>query len=90
MIVKPLTEHHLEFLSLKRGCRGSSVSTLFKMPHCCKAHATAHIIDYSHIIRYYSFLTTGFKEGKCQLLLKVCIQSVLGNSLRADSYCPAS
>ena len=28
MIVKLLTEHHLEFLSLKGGCRGSSESTL--------------------------------------------------------------
>ena len=31
MIVKLLTEHYLEFLSLKGGCRGSSVSTLVKM-----------------------------------------------------------
>ena len=30
MIVKLLTEHHLEFLSLKEGCRGSSKSTLVK------------------------------------------------------------
>ena len=30
MIVKLLTEHHLEFLSLKGGCRGSSESTLDK------------------------------------------------------------
>ena len=30
MIVKLLTEHHLEFLSLKRGCRGLSESTLVK------------------------------------------------------------
>ena len=29
MIVKLLTEHHLKFLSLKGGCRGSSESTLF-------------------------------------------------------------
>ena len=27
MIVELLTQHHLEFLSLKRGCRGSSVYT---------------------------------------------------------------
>ena len=27
MIVKLLTEHHLEFLRLKGGCRGSSEST---------------------------------------------------------------
>ena len=34
MIVKLLTEHHLEFLSLKGGCRGSYESTHIKMPHC--------------------------------------------------------
>ena len=44
MIVKLLTEHHLEFLSLKGGCRGSSESILVKMPHCWKSHATAHFI----------------------------------------------
>ena len=43
MIVKLLTEHHLEFLSLKGGCRGSSESTHVKMPHCWKSHALAHI-----------------------------------------------
>ena len=31
MIVKLLTEHHLEFLSLKGGCRGSSESTLVNL-----------------------------------------------------------
>ena len=30
MSVKLLTEHHLEFVSLKRGCTGSSESTLVK------------------------------------------------------------
>ena len=34
MSVKLLTEHHLEFLSFKGGCTGSSESTLVKMPHC--------------------------------------------------------
>ena len=44
MIVKLLTEHHLELLSLKVGCRGSSESTLVKMPHCWKSHALAQIV----------------------------------------------
>ena len=44
MIVKLLTEHHLEFLSLTGGCRGSSESTLVKMSNCWKSHATAPII----------------------------------------------
>ena len=44
MIVKLLTEHHLEFLSLKGGCRGSSESTLVKMSNCWKSHATAQLL----------------------------------------------
>ena len=43
MIVKLLTEHHLEFLRVKGGCTGSSESTHVKMPHCRKSHALAHI-----------------------------------------------
>ena len=43
MIVKLLTEHHLEFLSLKGGYTGSSESTLVKMPNCWKSHATAQL-----------------------------------------------
>ena len=43
MIVKLLTEHHLEFLSLKGGCTGSFESTLVKMPHCWRSHATAQM-----------------------------------------------
>ena len=43
MIVKLLTEHHLEFLSFKEGCRSSSESTHTKMPHCTKSHAKAKI-----------------------------------------------
>ena len=31
MSVKPLTDHHLEFLSLKGGCTGLSESTLVKI-----------------------------------------------------------
>ena len=36
MTVKLLTEHPLEFLSFKGGCRGSSESTHIKMPHCTR------------------------------------------------------
>ena len=45
MIVKLLTEHHLEFLSLKGCCTGSSESTHVKMPYCWKSHATAQLKD---------------------------------------------
>ena len=43
MIVKLLTEHHLEFLSLKEGCRDSPEYTLVKMSNCWKSHAAVHM-----------------------------------------------
>ena len=43
MIVRLLTEHLLEFLSLKGGCTGLFESTLVKMPHFWKSLVTAHI-----------------------------------------------
>ena len=44
MIVKLLNEHHLEFLSLKGGCRDSPQSTLVKMSNCWKSPAVAHML----------------------------------------------
>ena len=44
MIVKLLTENHLECLSLKGGYRGSSESKLVKMSNCLKSHATAQMV----------------------------------------------
>ena len=44
MIVKLLAEHHLEFLYLIRGCRGSSESALVKMANCRKSHAASHFV----------------------------------------------
>ena len=55
MIVKLLTEHNLEFLSLKGGYKGSSESTLVKMPHCWKSHVMAQIA---------SLLSTGNQSEK--------------------------
>ena len=44
MIVKLLTVHRLEFLSLKGGCRGSSESTLVKMSNRWKSHVAAQFL----------------------------------------------
>ena len=54
MIVKLLTEYHLEFQSLKGGCRCSSESTLVKMSNCLKFHAAAHI---TLCVKYATFFT---------------------------------
>ena len=40
MSIKLLTEHDLEFLSLKRGYTDSAESTFVKMPHSWKSHVT--------------------------------------------------
>ena len=42
-ILKQLTEHDLECLSLKGDFTGSSESAHVKMPHCLKSHVTAHL-----------------------------------------------
>ena len=43
MIVKLLIEHHLVFLSLKGGCRGSSESTLVEMSNYWKSRGSYNI-----------------------------------------------
>ena len=43
MMVKLLTEQHLEFQSVKGDCTCSSESTLVKMPYCYKSYVEAHI-----------------------------------------------
>ena len=40
--------HHLEFLSLKEGCRGSSESTLVKMSNCWKSYAVSQLLSDLH------------------------------------------
>ena len=65
MILKLQTEHNLEFLSLKGGCRGSSESTLVRMSHCWKSHATAKIIfffcvDALRTNQHFSFMSRQF------------------------------
>ena len=44
MILRLLTDYHLEFLSLREGCTGSSESTLVKMPHS---------LDYMSRLNYF-------------------------------------
>ena len=55
MTVKLLTEHHLEFLSLKGCCTGSSESTLVKMSNCWKSHARAIFLSHDIITVYPCF-----------------------------------
>ena len=60
MRLKLLTEHHLEFLSLKGGCTGWSESTLVKMPHCWKSDVAAHIGQHTRFLVLISFTKASF------------------------------
>ena len=64
MIVKLLTERHLEFESLKDGYRGSSESTLVKMSNFWKSQAVAHYLCSDSNFKQHhglSFVATGIK-----------------------------
>ena len=63
MVVKLLTEYHLEFLSLKGGCRGSSESTHVKIPHCWKSHAVAQILCLCPLLRFQSSAVRALQEA---------------------------
>ena len=57
-----MTEHHLEFLSLKVGCTGSSESTLVKMPHCWKSHVTTQMLFIWTFIQILFFIRFKFQH----------------------------
>ena len=73
MIVKLLTEHYLELLSLKGGCRGSSESTLVKMSNCWKSHATAQMMDALLLCALTFVLQVVYFQQSCKYALNIDI-----------------
>ena len=73
MIVKLLTEHYLELLSLKGGCRGSSESTLVKMSNCWKSHATAQMMDALLLCSLTFVLQVVYFQQSCKYALNIDI-----------------
>ena len=67
MIIKLLTEHHLEFLSLNGGCRGWSESTLVKKSNCWKSHAAAQVSLYGEMD------TKGIYDAMIEIVLKTLL-----------------
>ena len=57
-----MTEHRLEFLSLKGGCTGLSESKLVKVPHCWKSHALAQIVYALSLWQNFNWALTSFDQ----------------------------
>ena len=60
--VQLLTEHRLQFLSLKGGCTGLSESKLVKVPHCWKSHALAQIVYALSLWQNFNWDLTSFDQ----------------------------
>ena len=87
MSVKLLTEHHLEFLSLKGGCTDSSGSTLVKIPHCWKSHVAAHLSKnmfkqqrHRHLTQYIAYQTHVFIVALIDMHIASCLKSLLNET----------
>ena len=64
MTVKLLTEHHLELLSFKGYCTGSTESTLANMSHCWKSHVAAHMLStVAQLLTVYGLRAILFKSS---------------------------
>ena len=83
MDIKSLTEHHLEFLSLKGGCTGSSESINVKMLHCWNSHVVAQVKPMLTLVMLSIFCTT-FLPNFYPVYLQHSIVSRVKNSVDPD------
>ena len=65
---KLLSEHHLELLSLKGGCQGSSETTHVQMSHCWKSHTYTQLPSRAKCRVYglYQYLVAYFVCANCR------------------------
>ena len=94
MSVRPLTEHHLEFRSLKGDCTCSSESVHVKKPHCWKSHFIAHFLAFCSVYIPISafFREQFFKVTEKEIGLALREQRNVGfrhvyNSAVVEGYC---
>ena len=66
--MKLLTEHHLEFLTLKGGCTGWSESIYVKMPHCWKSHVSAQFTLFEQLKDAFETVSEENASNKVALL----------------------
>ena len=103
IIPELLTKHHLEFLSLRWDCTGSSESIHVKMSHCWKSHVAAHLQPSSgargllfglSLYQLPLFMYASRKDpGKTEQIPKLTEPSLISYAisikiLRAGQFCP--
>ena len=88
MIVKLLTEQHLEFLSLQGGCRDSTESTLVKIPNCWKSHALAHLEFLSLKGGCTSSSSESTLEKNNTTLFEITCRGIMLLKLKRDGFLP--
>ena len=86
MIIKLLTQHPLEFQSLKGGYTGSSESIDVKMPHCWKSHVMAHLF---YACLYYYTLYTQAVKAKLKRCTGESEPTLLANAISTKIECAA-
>ena len=87
MSVKLLTEHHLEFLSLKGSCTGPSESILVKMPHSWKSHVAAHFtFAFSHLLLTSRHGRFDWESSEAWKLNKQCCTISDSSYIRSTIY----
>ena len=81
MILKLLTEHHLEFLRLKGGCRDSSESTLVKKSKTVGNLITRLILHSVHGERYQGVEYIGTKSPTHVTIIRLfCLSKTATNN----------
>ena len=86
MTVKLLTEQTLEFLSLTRGCTGSSESILVTMPHYRKSHVAAQLNNTNESQEVSPFLAEQQIVQRITNILTRPYMLFLGVSMLSNSY----
>ena len=76
LTVKLLTENHLEFLSIKEGCTGSSESTFVKTPHCWKSRCGSYMYIWMHYDKIMQIIASNADQDithTCKILPRLFI-----------------
>ena len=83
-----MTQLHLEFVSLKGGCTGSSESTLVKMSYRWKSYVSAHY--YMVVLSYFDSLKFKYDTEMCMWMCRIQVSNWQLKSTPSLEFAPIS